>query len=416
MIMDIVIQHAEEAAFVWLQRDGLVRATSASRIQLARFDNRVDANLDGLHLAGPAGAAIARDAIGPIPGPELFPAFYLALHAGLAEDIEALLDLAAATPGGHRPLAAALAWLEPQRALPIARVLATAPQPLARRVALTGLVAHGARDLPDALLADPDPLPRARALRAAGELGRTDLRRRLAAALEDDSAPCRYAAAWSLTRLGDPQGIGALLLHAGPDTSAAEGAVQLAVRAMPHARAAAWLQALGTDPARRRAAILGAGSLGDPAFVPWLLQQMREPPQARRAAEAFTLITGATLAEEGLEAEHPPEFASGPNDDPEDPDVAMDPDEDLPWPDPGRVADWWAQHGGRFPPGRRLFLGQAPAPSHLTQVLLTGLQGQRAAAALELAIQQPDQPLLEVRAPARRQARLLEARRFEEPH
>jgi hypothetical protein len=47
------------------------------------------------------------------------------------------------------------------------------------------------------------------------------------------------------------------------------------------------------------------------------------------------------------------------------------------------------------------------SPEWLGQVLRDGYQRQRAAAALELAIRNPGQPLFEVRAPGSRQQRIL---------
>jgi uncharacterized protein (TIGR02270 family) len=81
----------------------------------------------------------------------------------------------------------------------------------------------------------------------------------------------------------------------------------------------------------------------------------------------------------------------------------MDPDENLPWPDPEKIAAWWARHHRRFDPGTRYLLGRPLAGEWLEEILWHGYQRQRAAAALELAIRRPGQPLFEVRAPAARQ-------------
>jgi uncharacterized protein (TIGR02270 family) len=410
----VLEQHAEDAAFVWVQRDRLVRGAPVSRAQLSRFDSRVDANLDGLLIAGAAGRDVAREALSPRGGPGLFPAFFLALNVGLADGIETLLALAAATQGGHRPLAAALAWLEPARAVPLARVLAAAPNPLGRRIAVTGLVAHSARDLPAALLSDPHPLARARSLRAAGELGRNDLCDALAKALQQEDAGCREAAAWSLVRLGDPRGAGPLLLASQAETDGGLAALDLVVRTMPLPRAVTWLKALAEDPQQARRALRGIGMLGDPALVPLILRAMDDPILARRAAEALTLVTGLDLAAEGVEGAAPASFRAGPSDDPAEEDVEPDPDEDLPWPDPLRVAGWWRRHADRFPAGQRLLLGKPVEPWHLRRVLRDGLQPHRAAAALELALQHPAEMLFDVRAPLSRQARALPPLR-EEP-
>ena len=54
-IDSIITQHAEEAAFLWLQRDAAVREPHYSLADLAELDNRVEAHIDGLRIAGDAG-------------------------------------------------------------------------------------------------------------------------------------------------------------------------------------------------------------------------------------------------------------------------------------------------------------------------------------------------------------------------
>ncbi|MBW2737521.1 MAG: hypothetical protein JRE64_01460, partial [Deltaproteobacteria bacterium] len=55
VIESIVEQHAEEAAFLWLLRDAAVQAPHYSLNDLADMDERVEANNDGLRVAGEAG-------------------------------------------------------------------------------------------------------------------------------------------------------------------------------------------------------------------------------------------------------------------------------------------------------------------------------------------------------------------------
>ena len=58
----IVEVHAEEAAILWLQRDSAVEAPNFNRMFLSRLDERLEANVDGLLVAGRAGWDIARTA------------------------------------------------------------------------------------------------------------------------------------------------------------------------------------------------------------------------------------------------------------------------------------------------------------------------------------------------------------------
>ena len=92
-------------------------------------------------------------------------------------------------------------------------------------------------------------------------------------------------------------------------------------------------------------------------------------------------------------------------------DVELDPDEDLPWPEPELVQAWWDANGAGFQKGTRYLLGQPITEQHGETVLRTGFQRQRVAAALELALMQPDTPLFPTTAPGFRQQRLLGQRR-----
>jgi hypothetical protein len=51
----VVTQHAENAAFLWLLRNGAVNEPNYALKDLAIQDDRVEANLDGLHIAVEAG-------------------------------------------------------------------------------------------------------------------------------------------------------------------------------------------------------------------------------------------------------------------------------------------------------------------------------------------------------------------------
>ncbi|MBE0564837.1 MAG: hypothetical protein IH621_02695, partial [Krumholzibacteria bacterium] len=175
------------------------------------------------------------------------------------------------------------------------------------------------------------------------------------------------------------------------------------------ARALEWRRQLAAPGGDPRLAVQAAGAIGDPQLVPWLIEQMTVDDLARPAGEAFSLITGLDLAYLDLDRDRPDDFAAGPTEDAADEDVAMDPDEDLPWPDPQKIAPWWAAHGRDLKAGERHLLGGAIGEKGLQRALGAGLQRQRAAAALELVFLQPGRLLFEVRARGDRQRRRLGA-------
>jgi uncharacterized protein (TIGR02270 family) len=175
--------------------------------------------------------------------------------------------------------------------------------------------------------------------------------------------------------------------------------------------ASAWHNKLAQDVQSIRIAIIAAGAFGDPASIPWLMEQMKVPELARVAGEAFTMITGVDIALEDLDAEKPEGFEAGPTENPGDDNVEMDPDENLPWPGSELIAKWWTQRQAEFQKGTRYLLGKPISVDWCQQVLRTGRQRQRAAAALELAILQTGQPLFNVASPGFRQQQLLGLRR-----
>ena len=414
-IPEIVSRHAEEAALCWLWRDRGVAEPHYSLNDLAHLDNRLDAHLDGLRIAGEDGWAECETQLRWREPGEVFIAAVLAVETRDRRRIESVAQRAGDNRGLWRAIASALGWHSLDIAQPFIGSLANDSDAHKRRLGIAA-AAIQRYDLGDVLgraLADEDRRVRARALRAIGELGRTDL---VAAACEQvtsDDGACRAAAAWSVGRLDardgplEPDVIKALRDAVENGWEGSDRCLRtLACRVEPSAaRELIHTWSIATSTAH--SAVTAAGTLGDPALVPWLLDRLDAPPLARLAGEAITMITGLALDERPLEGQWPEGFVAGPTEDPEDENVAMEPDENLPWPNRQAVADWWAKHRQRFEPGTRYLLGRPIMEEWLEEVLRHGYQRQRAAAALELAMRRPGQPLFEVRAPGPRQQKLL---------
>jgi uncharacterized protein (TIGR02270 family) len=205
----------------------------------------------------------------------------------------------------------------------------------------------------------------------------------------------------------DKDAIAQLQVVAESDSPYREKAVQMAPRRLEPSAAKMWQRKLFQNPKQIRLAIIGAGVLGDPEAVPSLIERMKNPPLARVAGEAFTMITGVDIAYQDLDTDKPEGFEAGPTEKPEDTDVAMDADENLPWPKPEAIQKWWNAHQAEFAKGTRYLVGKPITPEWLHQVLREGRQRQRAAAALELALRQRGSKLFEVRAPGFRQQKIL---------
>jgi uncharacterized protein (TIGR02270 family) len=407
----VVSQHAEEAAFLWMLRNRAVGEPHYSLDDLAVLDERVEAQLAGLQVAGDVGWTFCRDNLNANAGPgEVFTLAVLAFSGGdrarMLEALQAGCAAPALTPG----LIAALGWLDDDGVSPWVTKLLDARLAQHRVVGLAAC-AINRRDpgaVLSAALEDADVSLRARALRAVGELRRYDLTHHLRSHVHDDDAASCFWAAWSLALNGHREGVALLASWVDRGAPWAERALHVALRAMPLDESRDWISGMVRDPKLTRLAILGTAIVGDPVAIPWLIRRMEDEPLAKLAGEAFSMITGADLAYDDLEQDDPRAV----NEDEEtsvDMVLALDYDSNLPYPAARLVAAWWDKNHQRFSNGTRYLAGDAIGRESLRRVLSRGNQRQRAAAALELALIERDRPLFEVRARAAVQRHQLSA-------
>ncbi len=407
----IVAEHVDDAAHLWAARELALAAPHYALEDIAELDERLRANLEGLMLAGARGLELAGYALEYGEAGELFCFATLALAADDRERFDVALGQASDPELGHA-VVAAMSWLPFEFVEARAGELMRSSDPALAAVGMA-VCANHRRDLLGPLLGKlcfaADPSLRARALRAVGELGRVDLLGALAQARSFPDEESRLAAVWSEVRLGqrDPEAIRALWAWIEAGGAHADVAATLAARSLGSQAALSWYQRLRSSPTHLRWAIEIAAQLGEPAAVDDLIVWSSVPELARRAGQALTLITGVDLEYEDLEGEAPEGFEAGPNDDPEDERVELDPEENMPWPDPALVAAWWESNRSRFAPGTRHLGGRALSGPSCWTALRVDRQPLRRAAALELGLAAPATPLFEVRAPAQRQRHLL---------
>lgn len=403
----ILQQLADEAAFLWFLRGRIVHAPHYSLGDLERFDERLEAQVDGLRVGGDASWEICRTALAGDSAEGCFAPAVLAFEGGDKERIHEVMAALGEDRAKARAVISALGWLSLEKAKPAIERLLAESSAFHRSIGMAASALH--RHDPGSYLKksvnDTSPVLIARGLRAYGELGRggelNDFR--LKEHLADHDDEIRFSAAWSTALAGISMAVEALKGFVSAPSKYAEKALNVSMRCMGPTSALAWQRELAQSPETVRFATIGAGALGDPLLVPWLIERMSMPALARVAGEAFTMITGAEIESEGLAGTRPEGFNAGPTDDPKDHNVAVDADDDLPWPDAGLISQWWDKNNSRFQNGTRHFLGKPISPDHFRLVLKTGLQRQRAAAALELAIMNPGRPMFNVRGPAARQ-------------
>ena len=373
----VIEEHASEAAFLRNQRTKAEAAPHYKLKHLAMLDERLLAHLQGLRVASHFGWRAAQAGLDLGDPGAVFVTAYLAFASGDTQKMRQALYLGLSQPSFHGSLEAALGWLNLDEVRGSLDLLLQSSAPAHRRVALAALVAHcvDPGDVLARALEDSDAPLRARALRAVGELKRTDLCSAAKACLNDPDLDSRFWASWSLAIMGE--------------SSAAEGAIQAAQKKHDHIRRALlvsmrcgrpqWarecVRALAGQPATMRQAIQAAGAFGDPAVIAWLLDHMTDPLHARVAGEAFSMITGADLDYLGLKRDAPEEK----------PAEAAPEDENLPWPNLEALIKWWDGKRDRFARGQRYLTGQPVSTKCAIEVLRNGYQRQRQAATIELA-------------------------------
>lgn len=409
-ILFLVERHFEEAVFLWRQRSAAVHAPHFDLRALADLDERLEAHLDGLRVAGESGWDIARQALGGKGPGEVFVAAALAFESGDETRIDFVLDSPLEHAEGIPGIISALGWLPREQAHRHIQVLLASSTPMLRQVGIAAAAIRRSDPGPALLhvLHDSDLLLKARSLRAVGELGRVDLITLAMPSLASSNEQVRFASAWSVALLsGDGQALAVLQSIAESAVGCRYKALEMTLRRTTLSAAKVMQKRLAENPAYVRIAVIAAGAIGDCDVIPWLIESMKVLPLSRVAGEAFAMITGVDIANEHLDLKQPEGFESGPNDNPKDGNVAPDEDDRLPWPDPVLIQEWWQRNQIQFQNDTRYLLGKPITVEWLQQVLRIGRQRQRAAAALELAIRQPGQPLFNVVAPGFRQAAML---------
>src|SRR5262245_47319991 len=199
IISSIVEQHAEDVAFLWCLRDAATEQPHYALRDLRNLEERIEAHLDGLRVAGKAGHEFAWGQLDQYRGAgELFSVAVLALEEHNKTHIERILHFAEQVHECRRGLFGAIGWVAANALRGQTVEWFDAPSFFRRLVATVACSLHrvdpGSRI--DRLLTD-EPIVRARAIRLAGELRRMDLRGQLRRALADEDDACRFWAAWS---------------------------------------------------------------------------------------------------------------------------------------------------------------------------------------------------------------------------
>ena len=397
-------QYVVDAAFLWVLRAHRVNQPDCTLEDMATLEQRLEDQLDGLMASMDTGWTACEAALeGQEPG-EVFTAAVIALRSHEIPKIQKAVQVGLSSERTSSALVSALGWLSPEIARPWIERLLNGKDMHHKYlgVAACSVRREDPGDILTAILKREDSRTHAglyaRALRLVGELRRQDLLPALIVAQSSDNEAVRFWAGWSAILLGNIVAVKHLQPYVFQPGPLQNKAIQLVFRVLPIDQAREWISTLSQDKNATRAVITATGVLGDPHAVNWLITKMADPLLARLAGEAFTNITGIELASPSLQRNPPPERALFPNDDPDDAQVSMDEDENLPWPDAEKVVALWRHHGSSFIAGQRYFLGQALTKEVLQHALTSAYQRQRHAAALELALIDPQARLINTHA------------------
>ena len=399
---DLFEQLVTEAAFAWQRRATALDAPHYTSVDLAEMEHRLAALLKGLTSSIELGWACSEAALAEQGAGEQFTATVIAFSTGDSERIKIAVEAGLSDARATKGLISALGWLPDSIARPwIARLfrgkdmnhkyLGVAACSLRRE--------NPGEQLTDILTREDCRAHvklHARALRLVGELRRDDLSPIVEAATGGTDSTVAFWSTWSAILLGHHAAVKHLRPFVSKPGRYRARALQMALRVLPLEEGRAWISALAQDPANIRAAIAASGVLGDPRAANWLIEKMTDPKLARLAGEAFANITGIDL--DGCNLTLAPQQRPTPPDIPDDDDIGFHEDQNLPWPDPGKVAALWRNRGPNFKVDQRYFLGKAITPDWLKLTIADGTLRQRHAAALALALIDRQSCLINTRA------------------
>ena len=244
-ITAIVEQHRIEAAFVWFLREHSLTLPNYSLIDLSRLEDRLEAHLDALRVAGERGWEIVKSALieGGESG-EVNPAGVLAVERGHPGSVQHVADVGTVTPEGSRGLISALGWLNYEQAARHIMALLTASRPQLIEAGIAASAIHRRNPGPASMAASSsdDFALKARALRPIGELGMVDLHITTRNGMKAKDPALWFWGAWSNTLLnGHKDAVACLQNVAEAGGPYAERAAQMAKRrGTPSSGSSAW--------------------------------------------------------------------------------------------------------------------------------------------------------------------------------
>ncbi|WP_175010653.1 HEAT repeat domain-containing protein [Burkholderia lata] len=413
------MRHAQDAAFYWSQSDSSLCSPTVSIKKLASFHSLLEANLDGLRVAGDAGMLMARRELDRWKSQgDAFVYGVLSFEKYADSQFEPVWDLldehAESTVYGF---SCATSWAS--RKAVFARLeqwKATAhPIPLALSVIARRELALPIASQDVARYFDHEShWVRGAACHLAAELPAESARDFLLRALDDGDLDVQIAAADALMALGrDARVRHRLVDMVGRCKLLAEEqrglAKQIALARMDRlARYLGHAVNCGDPEAREVLAMLPAelqipfiAHHGDPAFIDDLIARLSNNRLSDAAFQAMHLITGIDLDDSQFLVR----TASTPDED-SDEDSLQHLDSTRLQPDHGAITDWWDKKRAHFKSGTPWLVGSSALNhDHVSRIFHLGSQLQRFAAQMHAFSHNISISRLDIRTPMWRQPR-----------
>lgn len=409
VVENVVYQHAENATFQWLLRENAVNAPHYKFKDLKHLDDRVEGNIDGLRIAGDFALELLQDFRAQDYTGAFFASALLALEQRKEELLESLYVVAENDDAIQREVESALAWVNSKYLNQQVQQLLAAEHPIRRAMGLKACLAHGRNPSAylEAALTQKNISLLNTALYCAGNLAIEGVKHHFVTLKNHpDESVCFHTtrAQWLMGEKSAQNTLQSVVLKGGEHS---EEALALLMLKAERPLCQSTLKALDVDPKRARDVVRGFGLLGDAVAIPWLLSKAEDPKLARLCGESISMITGVDLAYQDLENVDMDDPTAGPNDNPNDANVDMDPDENLPWPHLERLQHWWPKQSSNYPVGQSFVAGQPRQAETLQRVIQQGFQRQRNVAALCLGLSAPQALLKDTRAPSHQQVRVI---------
>lgn len=397
-------QYVEEASFLWLMRSIAVDQPHYTAEDVAELEQRIQAQLEGLMTSPDMAWSVCEQAL-ELEGPgELFSAAYVAFQSDNQVRIQQVVELGKANKAMLPGLVSVFGWLPTSIGHPwIGRFLNSKDMDHKHlAIAACSIRRENPGEHLNRFLQRQDCISHkalySRCLRLIGELKRGDLTGVIQSAMQSDDRDIVFWSSWSAMLLGDQSALANLESFVFEKNPHQKKAISLVFRVLPVEQARQWVTRLAQDHEQQRAVIQAVGVLGDPFSIDWLIGKTGDSKLTRQAGEAFSMITGIDLEIYRLDQSEPEDYQPVPNDDAEDENVAMDEDENLPWPNTALLQAFWNERRQHFDAGTRYFLGKPVEQGALLRHLQSASQRYRHAAAMELALLDPAQILINTRA------------------